>query len=72
MKNQKVLILTGAVLLAGLVSCGPTTLKPEKAEQIISGFDTTLTGAVRATYHPNYEMKVDSDNAKMKEFEEKI
>ena len=58
MKNQKILILSGALLLATLVGCGPKTLKTEKAEEIISGFDTTLTGTVKATYHTDYQLVV--------------
>ena len=58
MKNQKILILSGALLLATLVGCGPKTLKTEKAEEVISGFDTTLTGTVKATYHTDYELVV--------------
>lgn len=70
MKNQKILILTGALLLVGLVGCGPKTLKTEKAEEIISGFDTTLTGTVKATYHADYVLDVQSESASAKAFAE--
>ncbi len=97
MKNQKILILTGALLLAGLVACKPnnsssevppsssepTSQAPssvveekemtvEEAEAIIAKFDTSLTGTVKATYHPDYQMNVDSDNASMKAFQEDV
>lgn len=111
MKTKKILILTGALLLAGLASCGqptsssesekpnsnstptselpsselPSSQEPtsseetpsgdltvEEAEEIIAGFDSTLTGTVKAVYHPDYEMKVDSENASMLAFQEDI
>ena len=72
MKNQKILILSGALLLATLVGCGPKTLKTEKAEEVISGFDTTLTGTVKATYTADYELDVQSESASAKGFAEKV
>ena len=72
MKNQKILILSGALLLATLVGCGPKTLKTEKAEEIISGFETALTGTVKATYTADYELDVQSESASAKGFAEKV
>lgn len=72
MKNQKILILSGALLLATLVGCGPKTLKTEKAEEIISGFDTTLTGTVKATYAADYVLDVQSESASAKAFAETV
>lgn len=72
MKNQKILILSGALLLATLVGCGPKTLKTEKAEEVISGFDTTLTGTVKATYHADYVLDVQSESASAKAFAEDV
>lgn len=95
MKNQKILILTGALLLAGLVACKPnnsssevppsssepTSQAPsseveekemtvEEAEEIIAKFDTTLTGTVKATYHADYVLDVQSESASAKAFAE--
>lgn len=92
MKNQKILILTGVLLLAGLAGCGnpssssqpnnpssnaPTSsektgMTESDAEAIIAGFDTTLTGTVKATYHPDYVLDVISTNASFLAYAEDI
>ena len=72
MKNQKILILSGALLLATLVGCGPKTLKTEKAEEVISGFETALTGTVKATYAADYVLDVQSESASAKAFAETV
>ena len=100
MKNQKILILTGALLLAGLVGCKTPSsssepssgsepsstpssetssevtsseeegITVEEAEAIIANFDTTLTGTVKATYHADYVLDVQSESASAKAFAE--
>ena len=100
MKNQKILILTSALLLAGLVGCNkptssseqvstnpPSSSEPapstssseeekemtvEEAEAIIAEFDTSLTGTVKATYHAQYDLDVESESASARAFAEEV
>ena len=65
MKNQKLLFLGSALLVSTLVGCGGgnATLTTEKAEEKIATFDKALSGTVKATYHADYKLDVESESA---------
>ena len=73
MKNQKLLFLGSALLLTTLVGCGgPTNLTTEKAEEKITTFDKALSGTVKATYHADYALDVESESASARAFAEDV
>lgn len=74
MKNQKLLFLGSALLLSTLVGCGggSTTLTTEKAEEKIATFDKALSGTVKATYHADYVLDVESESASARAFAEDV
>ena len=74
MKNQKLLFLGSALLVSTLVGCGGgnATLTTEKAEEKIATFDKALSGTVKATYHADYKLDVESESASARAFAEDV
>ena len=82
MKKKNLLLVAAGVLLAGsLVGCNSTgggeggsdtEISLADATTLVSGFDTSITGTIKATYSANYTLDVQSENVGAKGFARQI